>query len=69
MTTNTMTLKGAERLARKINGYWADRGVAANARAERDPRGCNNQLRMAGYYVRSDLINGGPQVRRPSKSR
>lgn len=47
-------IEGARKLAEKINAYWAERGVNANARAVLLP--FNPRMREAYYVVRSDLV-------------
>lgn len=47
-------IEGARKLAEKINAYWAERGVTANARAVLLP--FNPRMREAYYVIRSDLV-------------
>jgi hypothetical protein len=52
-----MSKAGAEALARKINEHWTQRGVKANAHAERSHGEGEGEI----WVVRSDLNYGVPQ--------
>lgn len=47
-------LEGARKLAEKINAYWAQRGINANAHAVLMP--FSPAMREAFYTIRSDLV-------------
>ena len=54
-TPDTLSLDGAERIARKVARYWAGQGVKVETRIV----GSETPAGMV-YAVRSDLVNGRP---------
>jgi hypothetical protein len=50
------TMTGAERLAKKIKGYWSDKGFVVETRVD-----CFGVSRNMFSTVRSDMINGVPK--------
>lgn len=49
---------GAERIARKIEEFWRDRGKIVNTRIV--PKGFHSAIRSTRYEVHSDLVDGLP---------
>lgn len=56
---DTFTHSGAMRLVTQIHDYWARRGYYVKTWVEEGT--FLGALRGAGYYVRSDMINGLPR--------
>lgn len=57
--SDTLTLEGATRLAKKINEYWEGRGYHVQARVH--SIGYKQQTRAVAYGITSDLVDGAPR--------